>query len=65
MLRRIVYCAFGLALIAAAVIGARPVRGVTTTTQVIVPTREMPTSELDRLADRQSLHRHFLQAGAR
>jgi hypothetical protein len=36
MLRRIVYFAFGLALIGVAVIGARPVTGVATTAQVII-----------------------------
>jgi hypothetical protein len=72
MLRRIVYFAFGLALIGVAVIGVRPVTGVATTAQVIIkqdflnPTRpEMPTSELDRLADRQWLNRHFVKASAR
>jgi len=72
MLRRIVYFAFGLALIGVAVIGAHPVTGVATTAQVIIkpdllnPTRpDMPTSELDRLADRQWLNRHFVEASAR
>ena len=36
MLRRIVYFAFGLALMGVAVIGARPVTGVATTAQVII-----------------------------